>query len=416
MVVLALLLGILVGAGAVWVVMRARASAERRAHVEAESRFHALSSEALRSNNEEFLQLAKTQLEGFQREARGDLDQRKQAVEQLVAPLKESLAKVDEHVQSLEVSRRQAYGSLTTQVQLLQQSQDRLRTETAGLAKALRTPAARGRWGELHLRRALEMTGMLAHCDFVEQPTAFTPEGTLRPDVVVRLAGGKNIVIDAKVPLEALLDALQTEADAERERRLQDFVRNVREHVGKLSLKAYWRQFSPSPEYVVMFLPTESFYRYALEEDHSLLEFAASQNVLVASPTTLIATLRSAAMGWREETLAESARQVSELGQELYERLSTMGEHMTKLGKRLDGAVAAYNETVGSLETRVLPSARRFPELGVPAREELEPVAQIERMVRPLTAPELVPVPEPAELAEAAELAEIEGLGAADAA
>jgi DNA recombination protein RmuC len=404
MVVLSLVIGIVVGAAAVYVVMRARASAERRAHAEAAAIFRALSAEALRTNNEEFLQLARTQLEGFQREARGDLDQRKQAVAQLVAPLQESLAKVDEHVQSLEVSRRQAYGSLTAQVQLLAQSQDQLRGETASLVKALRTPAARGRWGELHLRRALEMTGMLAHCDFVEQPSVSTPDGTLRPDVVIRLAGGKNIVIDAKVPLEALLDALQTEDEGERQRRLQDFVRNVREHVAKLSVKAYWRQFTPSPEYVVMFLPTESFYRYALEEDQSLLEFAANQNVLVASPTTLIATLRSAAMGWREETLAESARQVSELGRELYERLSTMGEHVSKLGKRLDGAVAAYNETVGSLETRVLPSARRFPELGVPAREELEPVVQVERMVRPLTAPELVPV------------GELEELGAADAA
>jgi DNA recombination protein RmuC len=400
MVFLALLLGIFLGGSAVWLVARARASAERRTQAEAATAFRALSAEALRTSNEEFLQLAKTQLEGYQREARTDLDQRRKAVEELVAPLKESLTKVDEHVQSLEVSRRQAYGSLTTQVQLLARTQDQLRSETASLVKALRTPSARGRWGEMHLRRALEMTGMLSHCDFVEQPTVATPDGTLRPDVVVKLAGGKNIVIDAKVPLEALLDALQTEDEGERERRLRDFVRNIREHVGKLSLKAYWRQFSPSPEYVVMFLPTESFYRYALEEDHSLIEFAASQNILVASPTTLIATLRSAAMGWREETLAESARQVSELGKELYERLSTMGEHVTKVGKRLDGAVGAYNDMVGSFETRVLPSARRFPELGVPANAELEPMAQIERMVRPLTAPELVSPGEPPELAE----------------
>jgi DNA recombination protein RmuC len=394
MVVLALLLGLAVGALAVWLVMRARASAERRAHAQAASEFRALSAEALRTSNQEFLQLAKTQLEGFQREARGDLDQRKQAVEQLVAPLKESLAKVDDHVQSLEVSRQKAYGALTTQVQMLARTQDQLRSETASLVKALRTPAARGRWGEMHLRRALEMTGMLAHCDFVEQPTATTADGTLRPDVVVRLAGGKNIVIDAKVPLEALLDALQTDDEREREEKLQLFVRHVRDHVAKLSVKAYWRQFTPSPEYVVMFLPTESFYRYALEEDHTLLEFAANQNVLIASPTTLIATLRSAAMGWREETLAESARKVSELGRELYERLATMGAHVIKLGKRLEGAVDAYNETVGSLETRVLPSARRFPELGVPAKAELDPVTPIERMVKPLTAPELVTVSE----------------------
>jgi len=251
----------------------------------------------------------------------------------------------------------------------------------------------------MHLRRALEMTGMLQHCDFVEQPTASTPDGTLRPDVVVRLAGGKNIVIDAKVPLEALLDALQTDDEDERQRKLQDFVRHVRTHVSKLALKAYWRQFSPSPEYVVMFLPTESFFRYALEEDHSLLEFAANQNVLIASPTTLIANLRSAAMGWREETLAESARQVSELGQELYDRLSTMGGHVSKLGGRLEKAVEAYNETVGSLESRVLPSARRFQDFGVPGKE-IEPVTPIERLVKPLTAPELASPPEQAQLDE----------------
>jgi len=400
MVAVALILGLVVGAVAVWLVMRARSSAERRAHAEAATMFRALSADALRTNNEEFLQLATTKLEGFQREAQGDLEQRRKAVEQLVAPLKESLAKVDQQVQSLEVSRRQAYGALTTQVQLLAESQNQLRGETSSLVKALRTPTARGRWGEMHLRRALEMTGMLQHCDFVEQPTASTPDGTLRPDVVVRLAGGKNIVIDAKVPLEALLDALQTDDENERERKLQDFVRHVRAHVSKLALKAYWRQFSPSPEYVVMFLPTESFFRYALEEDHSLLEFAANQNVLIASPTTLIANLRSAAMGWREETLAESARQVSELGQELYDRLSTMGGHVSKLGSRLEKAVEAYNETVGSPESRVLPSARRFQDLGVPGKDELEPVTPIERLVKPLTAPELASPPEQSELGE----------------
>jgi DNA recombination protein RmuC len=400
MVAVALIVGLVVGALAVWLVMRARSSAERRAHAEAATMFRALSAEALRTNNEEFLQLATTKLEGFQREAQGDLEQRRKAVEQLVAPLKESLEKVDQQVQLLEVSRRQAYGALTTQVQLLAESQNRLRGETSSLVKALRTPSARGRWGEMHLRRALEMTGMLQHCDFVEQPTVPTPDGTLRPDVVVRLAGGKNIVIDAKVPLEALLDALQTDDENERERKLQDFVRHVRTHVSKLALKAYWRQFSPSPEYVVMFLPTESFFRYALEEDHSLLEFAANQNVLIASPTTLIANLRSAAMGWREETLAESARQVSELGQELYDRLSTMGSHVSKLGSRLEKAVEAYNETVGSLESRVLPSARRFQDLGVPGKAEIEPVTPIERLVKPLTAPELASPPEQSTLDE----------------
>jgi DNA recombination protein RmuC len=398
MIVIGLIVGLFVGAVAVWLVMHARPSSQRRVQEELATTFRALSSEALKSSNEEFLQLATTKLEGFQREARGDLEQRQKAVEQLVAPLRESLAKVDLQAQSLEASRRQAYGALSKQVELLTESQERLRLETAGLVKALRSPSARGRWGEMQLRRALEMAGMLAHCDFVEQPTASGEDGLLRPDVVVKLPGGKNIVVDAKVPLEALLDAFQTDDESDREARLQDFLRHVRDHMSRLSLKAYWRQFTPSPEFVVMFLPSESFYRYAVEQDATLLELGPSQRIILASPTTLIALLFAAAAGWREETLAESARQVSELGRELYDRLSTMGGHVSRLGNRLEKAVEAYNETVGSLETRVLPSARRFPELGVPANDEIGAIAPIERMVKPLTAPELVVVPELTEL------------------
>jgi DNA recombination protein RmuC len=391
-IVVGFIVGLLIGSVAVWLVMRARAAATRDGQVELSTMFRALSSEALRSNNEEFLQLATTKLEGFQHGARDDLDRRQKAVEQLVAPLKESLEKVDTQVRSLEASRRQAYGALSTQVEALTASQDKLRAETAGLVKALRSPAARGRWGEMQLRRALEMAGMLAHCDFVEQPTVSSDDGVLRPDVVVRLPGGKNIVVDAKVPLEALLDAFETADETVRDARYRAFLRHVREHMGRLGLKAYWRQFTPSPEFVVMFLPSESFYRYAVEQDASLLELGPSQRVILASPTTLIAVLFAVAAGWREETLAESARQVSELGRELYERLSTMGAHVSKLGNRLDRAVEAYNETVGSLEARVLPSARKFPELGVPTKEEIEPVAPVERMVKPLTAPELCPL------------------------
>jgi DNA recombination protein RmuC len=398
MIAVGFIVGLLVGSVAVWLVMRVRATAAREAQAELQTMFRALSSEALRTNNEEFLQLATTKLEGFQRGARDDLDQRQKAVEQIVAPLKESLEKVDTQVRSLEASRQRAYGALSTQVEALTDSQDKLRTETAGLVKALRSPSARGRWGEMQLRRALEMAGMLAHCDFVEQPTVSSDDGVLRPDVVVKLPGGKNIVVDAKVPLEALLDAFETDDDAIRDARYRDFLRHVRDHMGKLSLKAYWRQFTPSPEFVVMFLPSESFYRYAVEQDAGLLELGPSQRVILASPTTLIAVLFAVAAGWREETLAESARQVSELGRELYERLSTMGTHVSKLGNRLDKAVEAYNDAVGSLEARVLPSARRFPELGIPATEEIDPIVPVERMVKPLTAPELVPLVELEEL------------------
>jgi DNA recombination protein RmuC len=398
--VVGLVIGLIVGAAAAWLVMRTRLSAERKGQEELTTAFRALSAEALKSSNEEFLQLARTQLEGLQRSAQGDLDQRQKAVAQLVSPLKESLEKVDEHVRSLEASRRQAYGALTAQVELLSQNQERLRAETAGLVKALRSPSARGRWGEMQLRRALEMAGMLAHADFVEQPTATGDGGLLRPDVVVKLAGGKHLVIDAKVPLEALLDAFESEDEGNREARFDDFVRHVRDHRAKLGLKAYWRQFAPSPEFVVMFLPSESFYRYAVERDPSLLEVGPSQRVLLASPTNLIALLLAAATGWQEATLAESARKVSDLGRELYDRLSTMGSHVSKLGTRLDQAVEAYNATVGSLETRVLPAARRFPELGVPAKEEIEQLSAVERIVKPLAAPELVPVADLADFDE----------------
>jgi DNA recombination protein RmuC len=243
----------------------------------------------------------------------------------------------------------------------------------------------------MQLRRTLETAGMLVHCDFVEQATTSSEEGALRPDVVIRLAGAKQIVVDAKVPLEALLDIADADDEATREAHYQDFLRHVRAHIAKLSLKSYWQQFDRSPEFVVMYLPSEAFYRYALEKDDALMEVAASQNVVLAGPMNLIGLLKIIALGWREEALAESAAQVSELGRELYTRLATMGRHVAQLGNRLDKAVEAYNDTVGSLETRVLPSARRFPELGVPAKEKIEPLAPIERLVKPLTAPELVP-------------------------
>jgi len=367
MVVGMILVGVLLGGAAVWLVMRERITAAKRSRAELAVEVDALSREALRRNNAEFLELAEGQL----------------------GPLKETLAKVDEHARALESSRQHAYGALTQQVENLQKGQEDLRKETGGLVKALRTPHARGRWGEMQLRRTLEMSGMLAHCDFFEQPTAVSDGGVRRPDVVVKLAGGKNIVVDAKVPLEALLDAFDTADEAAREEHLQVFAGHIRGHMAMLSTKAYWQQFSPSPEFVVMFLGSESFYRYAIEQDPSLLELGPSQRVILASPTSLITLLFAAAAGWREETLAESARQVSELGRDLYDRLCTMGAHFAKLGNRLSQAVAAYNETVGSLETRVLPQARRFAELGVSAKDELAPVPPVDRSVKPLTSVDL---------------------------
>jgi DNA recombination protein RmuC len=289
---------------------------------------------------------------------------------------------MDRQIQGVEKVRQEAYGNLQAQVATL--------SERAGsLTNALRTPHVRGRWGEAQLRNVVEFAGMVEHCDYVAQATTITESGTLRPDLVVRIPGGKHVVVDAKAPLTAYLDAFDTSDDAQRERCLADHARQVREHVTKLSAKAYWRQFDPSPDVVVMFLPDESYLRAALEHDATLQEYAWSSNVILASPNTLMILLRTVAMAWQQETIADSAREVSELGRELYKRLATMGAHVTRLGKSLDGAVKAYNETVGSLERQVLVQARRFEQHGISgvAPPELQP---IERQARALAAAELV--------------------------
>jgi DNA recombination protein RmuC len=364
--------------------------------------FDALSANALRANNASFLQLAKVQLEQLHTRASGDLEQRQKAVEHLVTPIRESLEKVGQEVKTLEQSRRQDYGSLASQVRALAETNERLRSETGNLVTALRSPNVRGRWGEMQLRKAVETAGMLAYCDFVEQATVLGDEGRLRPDLVVKLPGGRNVVVDAKAPLQGLLDALAATDDEARAAGLRDFSRHVRDHVTKLSGKAYWAQFSPAPDFVVMFLPGESFFRAALEHDPALLEFTPSERVIMASPTTLITLLRAVAVGWKEERVTESARAVNELGRELYERLSVLTEHFALLGRRLNGAVQAYNQTVGSLERRVLVSARRFPEHGVGSAKELAPAVPIETTAQP---PQTVELPrasdDPAELPSA---------------
>ncbi len=353
--------------------------------------FKALSAESLRANNAAFLQLARTALERFQVEARSDLDQRRQAVEELVRPISQSLQKVDTQIQDLERARSQAYGALTEQVRSLANSQEKLRSETQNLVTALRSPAVRGRWGEIQLRRVVEMAGMLSHCDFVEQSTAVDDdERRLRPDLIVRLPGGKNVVVDAKAPLKAYLEALEAPDEVVRLEKLQEHARQIRQHVAKLSLKGYWEQFQPTPEFVVLFIPGESFYSAALEHDPTLIEESVDSRVLIATPTTLIAVLKAVAYGWQQETVAESARAVSTLGRELYGRLAVLGEHFATLGKRLDGAVTAYNQTVGSLERRVLPAARRFDDLGAAAPKDIPELGPIDKLTQRPQAPELV--------------------------
>ncbi|HET7044350.1 MAG TPA: DNA recombination protein RmuC [Gaiellaceae bacterium] len=384
-VLLALLLGLALGALAAWQLARSRAGeafrpelarleAERQAAVdrarsieESDERVQALAAEALRRNNSSFLELAQTQL----------------------TPIAETLKRFDEKTQALDQERQRAYGSLIRQVQTLGESQERLRIETGNLRTALRAPHVRGRWGEIQLRRVVELAGMLPHCDFEEQTSATTDDGRmLRPDLVVNLPGGKHVVIDAKAPLAAYLDALDSEDEAGRRTHLQGHARQVREHIAKLGQKRYWEQFDPSPEFVIMFLPDETFFRVACEVDASLIELGPESGVLPASPTTLIGLLKTLAYAWQQETAAENAREIAGLGRELYDRLGVFAGHFAKIGRALDTAVGSYNQAVGSLESRVLVSARKFEQHGA-TNGELPEVAPLERTPRPLTAAEL---------------------------
>ena len=349
--------------------------------------FRALSAEALHRNNQAFLDLAKMTLEKHQETATGDLAKRQQAIGELVAPIRASLEKFEQQVQGVEKSRIDAYATLFEQVRALGEGQGLLRQETANLVRALRAPHARGRWGELQLKRVVEMAGMLDHCDFYEQESADGDEGKLRPDMIVRLPGGKQLVVDAKAPLAAYLDAIEATDDDLRRKKLVDHARQVREHITKLSRKSYWEQFQPAPDFVVLFLPGEMFYSAALEVDPGLIESGVEQRVILATPTTLIALLRAAAYGWQQEALTENAQKISQLGKELYERLGTLAEHWGGVGKHLSDAVAAYNKATGSLESRVLVTARRFKELqAVTVDKEIRDLAPLEGVPRlPLT-------------------------------
>ena len=336
----------------------------------------ALSHDALEKNNRAFLDLAKTSLEKFQERAKHDLDKREKSIHDLVKPVKETLGKLDEGLNKLEKERKGDHFSLKTQVNTLTK-------ETSNLVKALRTPLARGRWGEIQLRRVVEMAGMLNHCDFFEQTTA--DEGGFRPDLVIKLAGGRQVIIDAKVPLESYLDAIQTEDDLVREAKFKDHARAVRNHIAALSKKSYHQHFTPTPEFVILFLPSETFFSAALEHDPSLIELGADQGVIVATPTTLIALLRAVAYGWKQENLSRHAELVSQLGHELYKRIVDMTTHFSKMGRSLTTAVDAYNKGIGSLESRVLVTARKFKELGAASRElEIEDQEFVEKIPREL--------------------------------
>ena len=347
--------------------------------------FQALSAEALKSNNHAFLQLANETLKKFQSEAKGDLELRQQAVENLVAPIGDSLKKVDEQIREMESVRDRAYGDLTAQVRSLAVTQEKLQNETGNLVRALRTPHVRGRWGEIQLKRVVEIAGMLPYCDFAEQETISTSTGRIRPDLIVKLPGGKNIVVDAKTPLLAYLDAVECTDEDLRRQKLIEHAGQVRTHMMQLGSKGYWEQFESSPEFVVMFLPGETFFSAALEQEPGLIERGVAQKVIPASPTTLIALLKAVAYGWNQEKLARNAKEISALGKELHERLRNLGSHVEGVGKGLDRAVEAYNKAVGSLESRVMVSARKFAELGAPVTEEITELSPIETTTRNLT-------------------------------
>jgi len=356
-----------------------------------ESTFKALSTDALQNNAKLFIELAQGQFEKFHGLAQKDLDHKQGAISEMLKPMRESLEKVDLKIQELDRSRAKTDEAIAQQVKYLLEAQNELKNETGRLVTALRAPQARGRWGEIQLKRVVEMAGMLEHCDFTTQETAQTEEGRLRPDLIVRLPAGKNIVVDAKVPLLAFLDSLGLQDPKQKSEKLSEHARYVRRHIEQLGRKSYWDQFRPAPEFVVLFLPGENFFAAALEADPSLIEYGVSQNVIVATPTTLISLLRSVAYGWRQENLAANAKLVGDMGRDLYKRLADLSGHFFKLGRNLEASVDAYNKTVGTLETRVLVTARKFKDLDTTqASVELSALAPVDQSPRALQAPELL--------------------------
>lgn len=359
-----------------------RRRAFEQAREQLQQSFGHLSAEALRRNNEQFLRLAESHLKRQQSEAQSDLEKRQVEIRNLVQPIREALDKTAEQVRQIEKERKEAYGSISKYLESMQASQKELQLETRKLVTALRRPEVRGQWGEVQLKRLVELAGMLEHCDFETQVTRRTAEGLLRPDLVVHLPEERNIVVDAKTPLDSYLEAVETQDDAERRRHLAEHLRKVKDRVGELSQKAYWNQFDHSPEFVVLFLPGEQYLAAALDLDAGLLEWALSKKVILATPTSLMGLLKAVAYSWRQLALIDNAEKIRDTGMQLYDRLATFTDHLGKLGRSLNSTVEHFNRAMGSFKSRVLPGAKRFQELGISSHKDVDSPEQIEQQAR----------------------------------
>jgi len=359
-------------------------AALEQARTQLSDTFSAISSEALRANNEQFLKLAEENLKQFQHKASSELDKKEKAIEHLLKPIHTALEKTDHQIQQMEKERKQAYGALHKHLETMAASQATLQQETRNLVKALRRPEVRGQWGELTLKRLAELAGMVEYCDFYPQQSVQTDEGRQRPDMIVRMPDGREIVVDVKTPLDAYLNAIEADDEEQKQKELLRHTRNVRARVNELANKSYWSQFKNAPDFVVLFIPGEQFLSAALDNDRNLLEDALRQQVILATPTSFVALLRAVAYGWRQEQVAKNAEIIQQVGEDLYKRLLTFTSHLEKLGRSLDSSLKHYNTAIGSFDSRVLPGAQKFTEMGINSGKTLETPPQIESATRSL--------------------------------